>query len=357
MNFEVYNYQFSPLSVEEGFFTEEAKTYRAEALRAMDNHLSILDRMLTNYTEEYPVGVGMRIFKEGNVLHLIRNKMRKRKNVERKILEELNQPFLNALLLYERDGIYVLSVQNKTLLSKERGWMKFQDINEPSCLVILANTAGRQFLLVEVNGAFGSTRTKSMPTTFGVCRIFEDSFKALFKNHRLDVNFRPHYGTTDVWKHMEEKWAKGIALKSLKFELDYPNMAADAKLLMGFMEEIGIDLNAKQEYTLKGHHGQPLNFNPNEEKRNPHIASLIEYDGNTGNKQVHTFMDNSKAKFDAKEVGISTLTADKKLEKLLEQLKNEYAGNQQQQMLFFDSNSDMLRNSIAIWLNALNRGC
>ena len=47
MNFEVYNYQCSPLSVEEGFFTSEAQAYRAEALQAMEEHLEIIDRMLT----------------------------------------------------------------------------------------------------------------------------------------------------------------------------------------------------------------------------------------------------------------------------------------------------------------------
>lgn len=358
MNFEVYNYQFSPLAVKEDFFTEEAKAYRAEALKAMDKHLAILDNMLTDNKDEYPLGIGLGPFKDSNVLHLIRKKTRKRKNVEGKVLNELTQPFLNALLLYGKDGIYVMSVQNKTLMSKERGWKKYYDINEPSCLVILANTPGRQFLLVEVNGAFGSTRTKSKPTTHSVCRIFEDSFKALFRIHKLDVNFRPHYGTNDVWKHMLGKYATGIALKSLKFEFDYPNMAADVKLLKGFFKEIGTDLNAKQEYTLKGHHGQPLNFDPNEGKRNPHIASIIEYDGNTGNKQVHTFMDNSKVSFDAKEVGISTLTADRKLEELLRQLQDEYEGNQQQQQtLFHDFDNDKIRNAIATWLNALNRGC
>lgn len=357
MNFEIYNYQFSPLAVKEDFFTEEAKDYRAEALIAMDKHLSILDKMLTDNKEEYPLGCGIGSFKEGDVLHLIRNKMRKRKNVERQVLNELTLPFLDALLLYGKDGIYVMSVQNKTLMSKERGWKKYYDINEPSCLVILANTPGRQFLLVEVNGAFGSTRAKGKPTTYSVCRVFEDSFKALFKSHRLDVNFRPHYGTNDIWKHMMGKYAKGIALKSLKFEFDYPNMAADAKLLKGFFEEIGTDLNAKQEYTLKGHNGQPLNFDPNVKKRNPHIASIIEYDCNTGNKQVHTYMDNSKVSFDAKEVGISTLTADSKLEGLLKQLRDEYSENQQQQTLFHDFDNDKIRNTIATWLNALNRDC
>ena len=359
MNFEVYNYQFSPLAVKGGFFTEEAKAYRAEALKAMDEHLSILDNMLTDNKEEYPLGIGMGKFKEGNVLHLIRNKTRKRKKVEGKLLDELTLPFLNALLLYGKDGIYVMSVQNKTLIKKERGWKKYYDINEPSCLVILANTPGRQFLLVEVNGAFGSTRAKSKSTTQSVCRIFEDSFKALFKSHKLDVNFRPHYGTNDVCKHMMGKYERGIALKSLRFEFDYPNMAADAKLLKGFFEEIGIDLNAKQEYTLKGHHGQPLNFDPNEEKRNPHIASIIEYDGNTGNKQVHTFMDNSKATFDAKEVGISTLTAEGKLKDLLKLLQDRHAEQQQQQqqLLFNDFDNDIIRNAITTWLNALNRGC
>lgn len=265
MNFEVYNYQCSPLSVEEGFFTSEAQAYRAEALQAMEEHLEIIDRMLTADKLDYPMDSKMGVpFKEGNLLLLMRRKARKRQGVSDRLQAELTLPYLKALVLYAREGFYVMRVQNKTLLSSEREWEKRYDINEPSCLAILANTYGRQLLLVEVNGAFGTPRKRS---TQAVCTIFEDTFKALLKPHKLDVNFRPHYGTRDVWKCMMEKYKQGIALKSLYFEFDYPNMAEDARLLGGYFEEIGISLNAAQEYKLKGHHGQPLNFDPNEQKR------------------------------------------------------------------------------------------
>lgn len=353
MKFEAYNYQCSPLSVEDGFFTKEAQEYREEALKAMDRHLEIIDEFMTTDKVDYPTGSGMATipFKEGNVLRLIRKKVRKRKGVNDKIQAELTMPYLKALVLYAKECFYVLSVQNKTLLSKEKEWEKQYDINEPSCLVIIANTEGRQLLLVEANGAFGSSKKKS---TQGVCNIFQDTLKALLMPHKLDVNFKPHYGTADVWDHLIEKYKMGIALKSLDFHFDYPNMAQDAQLLGSFFEEFGVELNAEMEYKIKGHHNQAINFDPREANRNPHLASIIEYGGDTGNKQIHTFMDNSKKSYDAKEVGISTMIATNKLEEQLKQLIKEAV--EKEGKLDFDlTDFDNLRDDLAVWLNALKR--
>ena len=351
MNFEAYNYQCSPLSLAKDLFTQEAQAYRAEALQAMEEHLEIIDRMLTADRMDYPAAAEMGVpFKEGNLLRLIRKKARRRKGVSDKLQAELTRPYLKALVLYAREGFYVMSVQNKTLLSSEREWERRYDINEPSCLVILANTYGRQLLLVEANGAFGSSKKRS---TQAVCTIFEDTFKAMLMPQKLDVNFRPHYGTTDVWKCMMEKYKQGIALKSLYFEFDYPNMAEDARLLGGYFKKIGIDLNAAQEYKLKGHHGQPLNFDPNEQKRNPDIASIVEYGGKTGNKQVHVFMDGTKMTFNADKLGISVLQALGKLLSILIRLQEEHTQRQQLNLSFDESLTDTLRDELAKWLNGL----
>ena len=267
-----------------------------------------------------------------------------------KLQAELTRPYLKALVLYAREGFYVMRVQNKTLLSSEREWEKRYDVNEPSCLVILANTYGRQLLLVEANGAFGSSKKRS---TQAVCTIFEDTFKAMLMPQKLDVNFRPHYGTRDVWKCMMEKYDQGIALKSLYFEFDYPNMAEDARLLGGYFKKIGIDLNAAQEYKLKGHHGQPLNFDPRAKKRNPDIVSIVEYGGKTGNKQVHVFMDGTKMTFDADKLGISVLQALGKLLSILTRLQEEHTQRPQLNLSFDESLTDTLRDELAKWLNGL----
>lgn len=352
MKFEVYNYQCSPLSVEEGFFTKEAQAYREEALKAMDRHLEILDDILTSDRVDYPIGSEMTIpFKDGNVLRLIRKNARRRNGISEKMQAELTMPYLKALVLYAKKGFYVLSVQNKTLLTKEKEWEKLHDINEPSCLAVIANTSGRQLLLIEANGAFGSSKKKS---TQSVCNIFQETLKVLLMPHKLDVNFKPHYGTANVWEHLVEKYEKGIALKSLDFHFDYPNMAQDAKLLGNFFEEFGVELNVEMEYRLKGHHNQAINFDPRQGNRNPHLASIIEYGGDTGNKQIHTFMDNSKKTYDAKQVGISTILAINKLESQLKRLKQE-AVTRGDKLDLDLTDFDNLRDDLAVWLNALNR--
>ena len=266
--------------------------------------------------------------------------------------KELSLPYLKALMLYAKDGFYVMSVQNKTLVSKEKEWSKLYDINEPSCFVIIANTEGRQLLLVEANGAFGR---KNNNTTRSVCSMFQDSFKALLKEFNLDINFRPHYRTDSVWDFMKEKYRMGIALKSLSFEIDYPNMATDAKLLKGCFVEIGIDLNAQQKYSIVGHHGQALNFDPMQDDRNKNVDSLIEYSGSTGNKQEHKYMDNTKMVYSANKVGITTISANGVIYNALKQLLEEVTENNQRNYELFEQASNTLREEIARWINPLVR--
>ena len=353
MKFEVYNYQCSPLSIEEGFFTGEAEMYRAKALHSMEHHLEIIDSLLMADQVYYPYGSLINLnFKEDNMLRLIRKNTRKHKSANDELQKELSLPYLKALMLYAKDGFYVMSVQNKTLVSKEKEWSKLYDINEPSCFVIIANTEGRQLLLVEANGAFGR---KNNNTTRSVCSMFQDSFKALLKEFNLDINFRPHYRTDSVWDFMKEKYRMGIALKSLSFEIDYPNMATDAKLLKGCFVEIGIDLNAQQKYSIVGHHGQALNFDPMQDDRNKNVDSLIEYSGSTGNKQEHKYMDNTKMVYSANKVGITTISANGVIYNALKQLLEEVTENNQRNYELFEQASNTLRDEIARWINPLVR--
>lgn len=353
MKFEVYNYQCSPLSIEEGFFTGEAEMYRKKALHSMEHHLEIIDSLLMADQVYYPYGSLINLnFKEDNMLRLIRKNTRKHKSANDELQKELSLPYLKALMLYAKDGFYVMSVQNKTLVSKEKEWSKLYDINEPSCFVIIANTEGRQLLLVEANGAFGR---KNNNTTRSVCSMFQDSFKALLKEFNLDINFRPHYRTDSVWDFMKEKYRMGIALKSLSFEIDYPNMATDAKLLKGCFVEIGIDLNAQQKYSIVGHHGQALNFDPMQDDRNKNVDSLIEYSGSTGNKQEHKYMDNTKMVYSANKVGITTISANGVIYNALKQLLEEVTENNQRNYELFEQASNTLRDEIARWINPLVR--
>ena len=47
-----------------------------------------------------------------------------------------------------------MTLQNVTMTTLEIDWQRTSLINMPSCIVILANTEGRQLLLVESNKAF-----------------------------------------------------------------------------------------------------------------------------------------------------------------------------------------------------------
>lgn len=347
MKFEAYNYQCSPLELSgNGFFTEEDKQYRLEALKAMERHLEIVDAFMTSERKEYPQGSEMFLpFKEGNLIRLLRLNARKRKTESRQTDAEVNKPFLRAKLVYAKEGLYIMSLQNVTILPGEMEWHKVEHINQPSCIVILSNREGEQLLMIEANGAFSSTKT--------VCKIFQDTLRCMLVPEKLNVTFRPHYSTKDVWAHIEAKHQAKIALKSITFHFDYPNMAQDAKLLAGYFSEFGIEMNAEMEYTIKGQHGQPLNVDPTLGNRSQHLSSIFEYAGKTGNRLKMNYFDESRQTYDASKVGISTLSVKEKLrKKLLELVKDATSKDLQTLLPLFDDNGQ-LKDDISVWLNAL----
>lgn len=345
MKFEVYNYQCSPADWgDAGLFKEEAAKYREEALANMERHLEIIDELLTTEKVPYPQGAEMsQPFKEGDTFCLLRLNSRMRPSSKPEVQTELNRPFLIAKMLYAHSGFYVMSVQNHTMLHREMMWVKDDLLNMPSCIVIIANTEGRQLLLVESNSAFSSTKT--------VAKIFEDTLKALLMSYKLNITFRPHYSPDEFWTYLEKKLEVGIGLRYVKCHFDYPNMAEDAKLLGTFFKEFGVDMNAEMDYTIKGQHKQPLNIDP--KNRNPHMQSIVEYSGNTGNTFQACYMDNNKQTYNAENVGISMLVADEKLRKTLELMVKETLAEGKTPRLPLDDDNGQLRDAIAIWLRGL----
>lgn len=351
MKLEAYNYQCSPLELEEGgIFTEEDKIYREEALKAMERHLEIVDDWMTRTENvQYPQGSQMTLpFKEGNLLRLLRLNARRKKEVLLPTEQfELNKPYLKARLLYAKESVYVMSLQNVTILPGEMEWEKIGHLNQPSCIVILDNREGQQLLLVEANGAFSSTRT--------VCKIFYDTFKCMLLPEKLNVSFKPHYSTKPAWKHMEDKFIRKIGIRSVKFHFDYPNMADDVKLLGSFFSDFGMKMNAEMDYTIKGQHNQPLAIDPRPGKRDADLVSIFEYGGHTGNTVEVSWFDHSKQVYNASKVGVSTLvTTDsiqKKLAYLLEEVRKEKYGNRKMDI---DDDNGQFKDELSLWLKGLN---
>lgn len=345
MKLEAYNYQCSPAEWDGGLFTDDAARYREEALAAMERHLEIIDEFLTTEKVPYPQGAGMtQPFKDGDTFCLLRLNSRMRPSSKPEVQTELNRPFLIAKMLYARESFYVMSVQNHTMLHREVMWVKDDLLNQPSCIVIIANTEGRQLLLVESNTAF--KRTKD------VAKIFQDTLTAMLRPQKLNITFRPHYSPHKFWEFMEKKQLSGVGLKYVKCHFDYPNMAADAKLLGSFFEEFGVDMNAEMDYTIKGQHGQPLNCDP--KNRNRHLESIIEYGGKTGNKVQACYMDKTKQTYDAEHVGISTLVAEEKIRKCVKQMVKETLAEGGTPRLPLDDDNGKFKDDLAVWLRALN---
>lgn len=345
MKFEAYNYQCSPAEWDGGLFTEEAKKYRSEALLAMEEHLAITDKLFTEQKVSYPQATDMPLpFKEGDIFRFLRLNTRKRKDANPTDDKELTRPYLIAKMLYAHSGFYVMKLQNVTMTTLEIDWKKSSLINMPSCIVILANTEGRQLLLVESNRAFSKTKS--------VAKIFQDTLQALLAPQKLNITFKAHYNPVKFLEHVADKMKMGVGLKSVKFHFDYPNMADDVKLLAGYFKEFGQDMNAEMEYVLKGHHGQPLNIDP--QAPSSHLESIIDYSGKTGNKMVASFMDKSRKEYDADHVGISSLVAEETIRKGIDEMTKELLVDKISMLMPLNEDNGAFRDKLAIWLRGLS---
>jgi len=88
--------------------------------------------------------------------------------------------------------------------------------------------------------------------------------------------------------------------------------------------------------------------------RNLHLASMVNYGGNTGNTIQVDFYDKSRQIYDAKNVGISTLILEESMRKKFEALFDESNATTQTLLPLNDDNGK-LRDEIVIWLNALKQ--
>ena len=129
-------------------------------------------------------------------------------------------------------------------------------------------------------------------------------------------------------------------------------MADDVKLLAGYFKEFGQDMNAEMEYVLKGHHGQPLNIDP--QAPSSHLESIIDYSGKTGNKMVASFMDKSRKEYDAHHVGISSLVAEETIRKGIDEMTKELLVDKISMLMPLNEDNGAFRDKLAIWLRGLS---
>lgn len=229
MEFDVYNCQCIALSDDQAFSAEDAPVKK--------ERLELIDQILTADKQDYPVAARMGVlFKEGNLLRLIRKQVRRRTRVSNPMQAEQTWPYLKALICYAREGFYVMRVQNQTMFSEEDEWEEDDDFNGPSCWVILANLPDRQLLLVEENSAFDATISRSTQT---VADIFEDTLKALLNPYQLDVHICP-YESLDKCSEISCQEDEEVLFMDVysPFRPDRLRMALDAEVFIALAKDV-----------------------------------------------------------------------------------------------------------------------
>lgn len=237
MEFDVYNYRCSLLSDDHAFSAEDAPVKK--------EHVELIDRILTADKLNYPVSARMGVpFKVGKQLLLIRKDACKRNGEGDKPQAEWTLPYSKAYMLYAHEGFYVMSVQNKAILSSERGWAKYYDFKKPSYWVILINTSGRQLLLVRANSVFNVFRS-----TQAVADIFEDTFKALLKPYRLNVHICPLASSGTIFGAMGEAFGERHLYQEIPFRPKCLRMALDAEVLIALAK--GMESSSKAKSAME----------------------------------------------------------------------------------------------------------
>ena len=344
MEFEIYNYQFSPLASDKPFFSDEAREYRDLAIHNMLYHNEKLDRILSYHNEMRYHGENMpQYFRKDGRLILINKKAYKSK--------PLIHNLIFGRMLFEWNGIYVMEVQNKRT---DRQFGRNNKVH-----VIIDNRGSQQLLLIEAPKSpfkvwmrtVRNPQNTSSVQTDDIQEAFECSFKDLFKPYHLDINIRPQYSTWHFWWDLKLMYNEDLLPKSLLIKLDYPNMAADARLMKGWLKDIGIDLNTEFEIKLQGHHNQPLNLPPTPERCHPELKSLIELAAWTGNRITLGDMNGMEHNFDAETLGIRTHTAVGPIYDIVNDIKKytESNGNADGKITLED-----IGLRLTSWLNMLN---
>ena len=220
MEFNVYNCQCIALSDDQAFSAEDAPVKK--------KRLELMDQILTADKLDYPVAARMGVpFKMGKQLLLIRKDACKRDGESDKSQAELTLPYSKAFMLYAHKGFYVMSVQEKAILSSGHGGAKYYDFKKPSSLVILVNTLGRQLLLVRANSVLDAFQS-----TQAVANIFEDTLKALLNPYQLDVHICLHESLGEISITMEETSMQKNLHQQMPCETELFNMAAYSETLI-----------------------------------------------------------------------------------------------------------------------------
>ena len=228
-----------------------------------------------------------------------------------------NDSFYAGRVIYHHDGVTVIRIQKKRDLKgedKDYNHIEYKE-NYASSMVVLVVRDNCQYVFIE------AVRRAFAPATLSY--IIESTLnRLLMVKYHVMAQVKPIRRLNDFWDFLDDKEARGSALKELDFKFGYPNMPWPDQLLDGRFKRLGIDLNAEAEVKLKGQHGQPLKLKNEKGERNPDVNDMARYSCDKGNITNASFYDGTKATFGYRQTGSVKVSLPNELDDLQEHMSS-----------------------------------
>lgn len=210
----------------------------------------------------------------------------------RKLPKSAQDSIYAGRMLYHHDGVTVMKVQKRRELKGEN--KDFRKVvyseNYASQMAVIVARDNLQYVLIE------SPRRAFAPATMSY--IIESTLnRLLMVEYNVMLQVRPVRRKEEFWGVVNEKQQRGVAVKSLHFKLDYPNMPWPDRLLGERINRVIQEINAQGEFILKGQHGQPMKLNTKVGERDKDVDDLVRYSCNKGNSLSVAYSDGSRTKF------------------------------------------------------------
>lgn len=151
--------------------------------------------------------------------------------------------------------IYVMRIANNKETRREKNFNITNEMDNPSCVVIIDNRKNRQIIAIENNTAFNDVND--------VANIFQKTLCGYLKVHRLSVDVKAKYHTAEFWE-INKKFASTKGIDYVEIPFGYPNLPAVSDLIGGLMRDVALSTNSEPTLKLKGQNNESVLLNEND---------------------------------------------------------------------------------------------
>jgi len=177
---------------------------------------------------------------------------------------------LKTQILYSENNVILFRLANLKTITREKDFIKQEEINEPSILIFIDNNNGIQRIAIEENKMIFSDTS----VVTGIIR--KSTHKSLERNN-LTLSIKREFTEREFWETMNLYSDK---VTMLSFTFVYPNLPRSREVLSETLKSFTKDIGgASAKAQIEAENGTILHI----DQSNKNIENLVKEAANTGN--------------------------------------------------------------------------